>query len=159
MLFSTQHAPSEAERSQLFESIGPLPLRGVAWPKWIKILAWLILAFIGLMIAQTAAGPTGRNVSPLVAGSILLCYLALIVLARYMLISETRITHKGIEQSWITRREIAWEDIQFAKFIPLVASKRLVCFTGKGRPVVFQAGTRELQIAFARIALVYRRQK
>jgi len=159
MLFSTQHVPSEEERSELLEAIGPLPLRGVAWPKWIKILAWVILAFIGLMIMQVAAGPTGKTVNPMVAGSILLCYLALLVLARYMLISETRITHKGIEQTWITRREIAWEDIQFAKFIPLVASKRLVCFTGKGRPVVFQAGTRELQVAFARIALVYRRQK
>lgn len=95
----------------------------------------------------------------MVAGSILLCFLGLIVLARYMLISETRITHRGIEQSWITRREVAWEDIQFAKFIPLVASKRLVCFTTRGRPVVFQAGTRDLQVAFARIALVYRRQK
>ncbi|PLC49280.1 hypothetical protein CR159_13285 [Pollutimonas subterranea] len=159
MLFSTQHAPSEEERSELFEAIGPLPLRGVAWPKWIKILACVILAFIGLMIVQVAAGPTGKTVSPMVAGSILFCFVALLVLARYMLISETRITHKGIEQTWITRREIAWEDIQFAKFIPLVASKRLVCFTGKGRPVVFQAGTRELQVAFARIALVYRRRK
>lgn len=159
MLFSTQHAPSEEERSELLEAIGPLPLRGVAWPKWIKILAWVILVLIGLLIMQTAAGPVGKTVSPLVAGSILLCFVALLVLARYMLVSETRITHKGIEQTWITRREIAWEDIQFAKFIPLVASKRLVCFTGKGRPVVFQAGTRELQVAFARIALVYRRQK
>ncbi len=159
MIFSTQHAPSEQERSELFEAIGPLPLHGVAWPKWIKILACLILVFIGLMIAQTASGPAGKTVSPLAAGCILLCFLALIVLARYMLVSETRITHRGIEQSWITRREVAWEDIQFAKFIPLVASKRLICFTGKSRPVVFQAGTRELQIAFARIALVYRRQK
>ncbi len=159
MIFSTQHTPTEEDRSQLLEAIGPLPLRGVAWPAWIKILAWLVLGFIGLMIAHTASGPAGKTVSPLVAGSILLCFVALVVLARYMLVSETRITHRGIEQTWISRREVAWEDIQFAKFIPLVASKRLVCFTSKGRPVVFQAGTRELQVAFARIALVYRRQR
>lgn len=159
MIFSAQHTPSEQERSELFEAIGPLPLQGVAWPRWIKILACLVLALIGLLIIQTAAGPTGRSISPMVSGSILLCFLGLLILARYMLVSETRITHKGIEQSWISRREVAWEDIQFAKFIPLVASKRLICFTTRGRPVVFQAGTRELQIAFARIALVYRRRK
>ncbi len=159
MIFSAQHIPSEQERSELLDSIGPLPLQGVAWPKWIKILACLVLVFIGVMIIQTAAGPTGKAVSPMVAGSILLCFVGLVVLARYMLISQTRITQKGIEQSWISRREVAWEDIQFAKFIPLVASKRLICFTARGRPVVFQAGTRELQVAFARIALVYRRQK
>lgn len=152
-------APTEEERSELFETIGPLPLQGVAWPKWLKMLAVIILALIGVLIMYTAAGPVGKTVSPGVAGSIMLCFIGLIVLARYMLVSQTRITHRGIEQSWISRREVAWEDIQFAKFIPLLASKRLVCFTARGRPVVFQAGTRELQIAFAHIALVYRRRK
>lgn len=151
--------PTEEERSELFETIGPLPLQGVAWPKWLKMLAVIILALIGVLIMYTATGPVGKTVSPGVAGSIMLCFIGLIVLARYMLVSQTRITHRGIEQSWISRREVAWEDIQFAKFIPLLASKRLVCFTARGRPVVFQAGTRELQIAFAHIALVYRRRK
>src|SRR3546814_9693255 len=77
----------------------------------------------------------------------------------YMLISVTNINEAGIQQSWLGRREVAWEDIQFAKFIPLVASKRLICFTTRGRPVVFQAGTKELQVAFARISLVYRRRR
>lgn len=152
-------APTEEERSALFETIGPLPLQGVAWPKWLKMLAVLILALIGLLIIYTAASPVGKTVGTAVAGSIMLCFIGLIVLARYMLNSQTRITHRGIEQSWISRREVAWEDIQFAKFIPLLASKRLVCFTARGRPVVFQAGTRELQVAFAHIALVYRRRK
>ncbi|NYT63504.1 hypothetical protein H0A66_14395 [Alcaligenaceae bacterium] len=158
-MLPTRLVPTEEERSQLFETIGPLPLHGVAWPKWLKILAVLILAMIGMLILYTAAGPVGKTVSPGVAGTIILCFLGLIVLARYMLVSQTSITHRGIEQSWLTRREVAWEDIQFAKFIPLLASKRLVCFTARGRPVVFQAGTRELQIAFAHIALVYRRRK
>jgi hypothetical protein len=95
----------------------------------------------------------------MVAGSIVLCFIGLLVLARYMLVSVTSIDETGIQQSWLGRREIAWEDIQFAKFVPLLASKRLICFTRRGRPVVFQAGTRELQVAFARIALVYRRRR
>lgn len=150
--------PSEEERSTLFEQIGPLPLRGPAWPFWIKVLAWVVLIIIGIQIGRTAAGPSGHQVNPLVAGSIVICFVALVVVARFMMTSETQISRKGISQSWITNREVAWEDIQFAKFIPLFASKRLVCFTSRGRPIVFQAGTRELQIAFARIALAYKRQ-
>jgi len=151
--------PSQEEHTQLLQEIGPLPLKGMAWPKWIKVFACAVLVFIGIQIARTAASPVGQNISPLVAGSIIVCFIGLVVLARYMLVSETSISESGIRQSWLGRREIAWEDIQFAKFIPLVASKRLICFTTRGRPVVFQAGTKELQIAFARIALVYRRRK
>lgn len=156
MLYQT---PSPEEHRQLLQDLGPLPLKGMAWPKWIKVLAWVVLIFIGVQIVQTAAGPVGQNVNPIVAGSIVLCFIALLVLGRYMLVSETCITETGIQQSWISKREVAWQDIQFAKFIPLVASKRLICFPARGRPVVFQAGTKELQIAFARIALVYRRKK
>jgi hypothetical protein len=72
--------------------------------------------------------------------------------------SVTEISTWGIRQSWITRREVAWADIQSTKFIPLFASKKLVCFVTQGRPLFFQAGTPELQAAFARISLVYRRK-
>src|SRR5690606_40528523 len=101
----------------------------------------------------------GQNISPMVTGSIIVCFLGLLVLARYMTVSETRITETGIEQSWLGRREVVWEELQFAKFVPLLASKRLICFVTRGRPVIFQAGTKELQVAFARISLVYRRRK
>lgn len=149
--------PDEHERSALLERIGPLPLSGMAWPRWIKILAWLILAIIAVQIGRIATNSQGHNVNPAVAVSILVCFLALLVIARFIQTSETRITKTGIQQSWITRREVTWNEIQFAKFIPLLASKQLICFTGHGRPVVFQAGTRELQIAFAHIAMMYRR--
>lgn len=151
--------PEPAELDQLFQEIGPLPLQGMAWPKWIKALALFVLLLIGLKIGQIAASPVGRNLSPMVSGSIVMCFVGLIVLARFMLVSQTRITEQGIEQSWLGKRVVAWEDLQYVKFIPLVASKRLICFTQRGRPVIFQAGTKELQIAFARIALVYRRRR
>jgi len=159
MVYAPMQGPSPEEHAALLQELGPLPLKGMAWPKWIKVLACAILLFIAVLIAQTAAGPVGQNVSPMVAGSILLCFVGLVVLARYMVVSETSITSAGIRQTWLGRREVAWKDIQFAKFIPLLASKRLICFTARGRPVVFQAGTRELEIAFARIALVYRRRR
>lgn len=151
--------PSEEEQSRLLEEIGPLPLCGMAWPKPIKWMAWLVLAAIGVRLIITASGPTGHLVSPLIAGSIMLCFFGLVVLAWCMQVSVTTITHTGIHQSWLAKREVAWTDIRFAKFIPLFGSKRLMCFTGRGRPLVFQAGTRELEIAFARIALVYQRRR
>jgi len=159
MEFPGSQKPDARERQTLLEEIGPLPLRGMAWPVWIKVLAWAVLAVIAVQIVRTAASPAGVNVSPLIAASILVCYVALLVVGRYMSVSETQITQQGIRQTWITRREVSWDDIQFAKFIPFIASKRLICFTAQGRPVVFQAGTRELQVAFARIALAYRRRK
>lgn len=152
-----QH-PSEQERHDLLAEIGPLPLEGPAWPKWVKWMAWLVLGLVVLRLAQTAASPAGEMVGTAIKASLVICVLGLAVLARSMHTSVTRITEKGLEQSWIGRRAIAWEEISFVKFIPLIASKKLICFTARGRPVTFQAGSRDLEIAFARIALVYRRR-
>ena len=148
----------EQEHRDLIAEIGPLPLEGRAWPRWVTWLAWLVLALVILRLVQTAASPAGQMVGAGIKAGLVLCVIGLAVLTRYMHTSVTRITEAGIEQSWVSRREIAWEDISFAKFIPLISSKKLICFTARGRPVTFQAGSRELEIAFARIALVYRRR-
>jgi len=150
--------PSAQEHAALIEELGPLPVQGAAWPSWVKILVWVVVALIGVQIIRVATALQGQPVNPVMAGSILVCFCGLLLVARVMAVSQTRITPEGIEQTWLTRRAIAWEDIQFAKFVPMIASKRLICFTGRSRPVVFQAGTRELQLAFARIAVVYRRR-
>lgn len=147
-----------SRQEQLRQTLGPLPISGTAWPCWIKMAAWCVMALIGVKLIQTAIGPSGQGVNPAVAASVTITFMALVVVARCMQISVTTITSEGIEQTWLTRRSIGWDDITFAKFIPLLASKRLVCFTGRGRPVVFQGGTKELQIAFAQIALVYRKR-
>lgn len=141
------------------EDIGPLPLEGPAWPRWIRWLAWAVLALVVLRLVQTASGPAGELVGTPIKAALMICVIGLAIMARLMHSSVTRITEAGIEQSWWGRREVSWEEISFAKFIPLIASKKLICFTARGRPVTFQAGSRELQIAFARIALVYRRRQ
>jgi len=151
--------PDPQEHEALMQALAPLPVRGKAWPTWVKILSWLVLIVIGTQILRVATGPQGQSVNPVIAGCIIICFCGLLLVARYMVVSETIITSEGIEQTWITRRRVSWEEIQFAKFIPMIASKRLICFTGSGRPLVFQAGTRELQIAFARISLVYKRRQ
>lgn len=150
--------PNADEHQALLQAIGPLPLTGMAWPTWIKVLACFVLTIVGIQILRTAASPVGANVDMTVSLSIIVCFFGLVVLCRYMVVSVTRITEQGIEQTWLGNKQIAWEDLQFAKFIPLLASKRLICFPTRGRPIVFQAGTRELEAAFAQIALVYRRR-
>lgn len=145
-------------RETLLRTLEPLPISGTAWPGWIKVLAWCVLIVIGAKLIQTAMSPSGQSVSPVAAASVTITFMALVVIARCMQVSVTTITAEGIEQTWLTRRSVNWHDIQFAKFIPLLASKRLVCFTGRGRPIVFQGGTQELQIAFAQIALAYRKR-
>ncbi len=158
MVLGALQTPDADERRALLAEIGPLPLEGPAWPKWVKWTAWLVLALVVLRLGQTAASPAGEMVSTAIKASLVICVLGLAVLARYMHTSVTRITENGIEQSWLGRRAIAWDEISFVKFIPLISSKKLICFTTRGRPVTFQAGSRELEIAVARIALVYRRR-
>src|SRR3546814_14154804 len=131
--------PSQEEHAQLLSELGPLPLRGMAWPKWIKVLACVVLPFIGVLIARTAASPVGQNISPLVAGRIMVCFAGLVVPARHMRISVTNINEAGLQQSWQGRREVAREDLQSAKFISLVAHKSRLCFTPPDRQGVFQA--------------------
>uniref|UniRef100_UPI00333E2B74 hypothetical protein n=1 Tax=Castellaniella defragrans TaxID=75697 RepID=UPI00333E2B74 len=151
--------PTPEEHAALLAQIGPLPLRGRAWPRWIGILAWLVMLLIAARLIATASSAAGQQVAPAVAGAVLLCFAALLVMTWGIWTSVTEISEYGLRQRWITRREVPWDQIQSAKFIPFVASKKLVCFIQKGRPVTFQAGTPELQAAFARISLVYRRQR
>lgn len=150
--------PTAQEHTALMHELGALPIRGMAWPTWTKVVVLLVLILIAAQLFSMATGPASHHVSHAVAAILIAGFLALVVAARFMMISETQVTEAGIEQSWFSRRHVAWDDIQYAKFIPLLASKRLVCFTATGRPVIFQAGTRPLSIAFARIAIVYRRR-
>jgi len=150
--------PSAEEHAALLTDLGALPIEGKAWPTWVKILVWVVVTAIGVQFVRVAMGFEGEPVNPYMAGSIVICFGGLLLVARVMAISTTRITKQGIEQTWITKRTIGWDDIQFAKFVPMIASKRLICFTGRTRPVIFQSGTPELHKAFAKIALVYRRR-
>lgn len=151
------HAPSLKDHADLLQALGPLPLSGQAWPDWVRILAWVVLAIVGIQIIGTVMQmpPTALNLA--LTAIIIICFLGLALVSWHMQVSITTIDDTGLRQTWITRREVAWQDIQFAKFVPLLFSKRLVVFTRWGRPMVFQGGTRDLHIAFAKISLRYRR--
>ncbi|MVW79359.1 hypothetical protein [Bordetella sp. 02P26C-1] len=151
--------PPLEERQALLREIGPLPLSGQAWPDWVRILAWVILGIIGLQIVLTAIRLSPEQISATAAGIVLLCFVGLALVTWHMQKSVTTIDEAGLHQTWITRRAVTWDEMHYAKFVPLLFSKRLVVFTQRGRPVVFQGGTRELQIAFAKISLLYRRKQ
>lgn len=146
------------EHDALLRDIGPLPLAGQAWPDWVRILAWVVLAVLGVQLVTMAIGASADAVDTLLAVIVTLCFLGLLVVSWFMQTSNTTIDETGLRQAWMTKREVKWDDILFAKFVPMLFSKRLIVFTHSGRPVVFQAGTRELRVAFEKIAAVYRRK-
>ncbi len=150
-------APSAQDHAALLREIGPLPLSGQAWPDWVRILAWILLALLGMQLISTGIRMPASQLNTILAAGVGLCFLGLAVVSWNMQVSITTIDERGLRQRWFTRREVAWEDIQAARFVPLLFSKRLVIFTRRGRPIVFQGGTRELQAAFSRISQLYRR--
>src|SRR3546814_795944 len=102
--------PTREEHAALLREIGPVPIQGMAWPGWVKILAWVVLILIAAQLFRMATGPMAQHVSHVVAACLIIGFLALVVVGRFMMVSETRITETGIEQSWFTRRKVAWDD-------------------------------------------------
>ena len=158
MMMSPFGQPLPEEHAALMDAIGPLPVRGRAWPRWIAVVAWLVMALIASRLILVLELSGDQSLPMPVLASLGVCFIALIWMSMHMWTSVTEISDWGIRQSWLSRRAVAWSELQSTKFIPLFASKKLVCFVQKGRPVTFQAGTPELQAAFARISLVYRKR-
>ncbi|MFJ3465570.1 hypothetical protein [Achromobacter spanius] len=153
---SPNAAPPPEDFAALLRAIGPLPLTGQAWPDWVRILTWVLLAVLGVQVVTTAIRAPSQPFDTLLAVAVVLCFVALLFVSWHMQTSITTIDDRGIRQTWFTRREVAWEDVRMARFVPMVFSKRLVVFTHRGKPVIFQGGTRELRVAFVRIAQLYK---
>lgn len=150
---------ASSQYQEVIERLPTLPIHGRSWPKGVAAAAWLVIVLIGIRFVQVASGFQGSMVNPYVAACMLLLFVALLVIAYYMWSGKTTIDTQGIRQSWIMRREITWDEINTAKFIPLLGSKRLICFPRRGRPIVFQGASSELQQAFAHISLVYQKRR
>ncbi|MCF7768046.1 hypothetical protein [Achromobacter pulmonis] len=150
--------PSPEDHAALLRAIGPLPLSGQAWPDWVRILTWVILAVLGVQVVTSSIRAPGQPLDSSMAVVAGLCFIGLLFVSWHMQTSITTIDEHGLRQTWFSRREVAWEDVREARFVPMIFSKRLVVFTRRGRPVIFQGGTRELRAAFTRIAQVYQRR-
>lgn len=146
--------PLTEQQQTLFDTI-ELPIRGRSWPKAIAAIAWLLIILIGARLIYIATNY--EQVPTAIVASVVLAYTGMVVVAFFMWVGHTTITTQGIKQDWILKRELPWDELKFAKFVPLFYSKRLICFTKRGRPIVFQGASQELQVAFAHISLVYKR--
>lgn len=143
---------------KLFEALGTLPLKGRSWPRPVALLAWVLVLslawWLGIRAGELHAEVEAQLRTPLTI-SVIVCLLGLCVIAYYMWIGHTTISEQGIEQDWIFKRRMHWGEIRSAKFVPLLFSKRLICFPHRGRPIIFHGGERSLEVAFAHIALAY----
>lgn len=148
--------PARLERTALLDELG-LPISGPAYRPVVKVAAWIVLGVLTLQILAVALRVPAEGLDHALTFTVVFCYVGLAVLTVAMQRSVVTIDRRGLRQSWILRRDVPWEDIQFVKFIPYPLGKRLMIFH-RGRFVSMQAGCRELEIAFARIALVYRRR-
>ncbi|HTJ98856.1 MAG TPA: hypothetical protein VL522_04480, partial [Bordetella sp.] len=63
--------PSYIPLAALLQEIGPLPLSGQAWPDWVKILAWVLLAALGWEIVTTIIRLYNGNLNQLLLGGVL----------------------------------------------------------------------------------------
>ncbi|GAA5236820.1 hypothetical protein FOZ76_12535 [Verticiella sediminum] len=147
---------SEAERAALLQELDP-PVVGPAYRRVVKIAAWVVLAIITLQILAAAMSASQESLGTAFGFTVVFCYVGLALLAIAMQRSVVTIDEHGLRQTWIMRREVAWEDVQYVKFIPFPLGKRLMIFH-RGRFTTLQAGSQAVEIAFARIALVYRRR-
>ena len=143
-------APTAEERAALLRDIGPLPLSGQAWPDWVRILSWVILAVLGVQAVTSAIGaPDALEALPAVLAGFALLFVAGTCRPRSPPSTSAACARAGTDAAKWPGKTCA------ARFVPMLFSKRLVIFTHSGRPVIFQGGTRELRAAFVKIARVY----
>lgn len=147
---------SAQERAALIEELAP-PVQGPAYRRSVKFAAWAVLAVLTLQVVAAGLNAPAQSLGSAFGVTVVFCYVGLALIAWAMQRSVVTIDEHGVRQTWLLRREVPWEDMQYVKFIPFPLGKRLMVFH-RGRFTTFQAGSRELEIAFARIALVYRRR-
>jgi hypothetical protein len=138
------------------------PARMVSGPAYN---AGFRLVASALCVALAAYGVTVALRFPLlqygVGMQLLLLGAALMLGVSYywFLRSTVTIDQRGIRQTWMFNREVEWRDVRSAKMlgIPYLSwlfPPRLLVRTGNSY-VVFNGGTRELLIEFAKISLAY----
>lgn len=147
---------TEREQAQLKDNLGDLPITGPAWPRWVKLVALLVLSLVVMQAGLTVQKAGLASLSNTGGLFLLIVFIGLSFITYFMQHSVTTIDENGIRQSWFTKRQVGFHEMSFAKFVPMLASKRLIVFVKKGRPIVFQAGSQDLQVAFAKISLQFK---
>src|SRR5699024_11305613 len=99
---------------QLFDALGPLPVKGRAWPRTVALLAWVLVLmlawWLGVRANELHAEVEALLRTPLTI-SVIACLLGLGVIAYYMWVGHTTISEHGIEQDSIFKRHLHWAEI------------------------------------------------
>src|SRR5690606_5120740 len=113
-----------AQRAALLKELD-LPVSGQAYRKPVKMAAWIVLGLLTVQLVSVATRLPTENLNQALTLTVLFCYVGMAALTVAMQRSVTTIDETGLRQTWIMRREVAWEDINFVKSIPYPLGKRL----------------------------------
>ncbi|MGV3654866.1 MAG: hypothetical protein ACO1N5_11670 [Noviherbaspirillum sp.] len=136
---------------------------GPAYSRWFKFLASAVaLVLAGYGVAIVLRFPLlqyGLGVKALLLGAGMM----LVVSYYWFLRSTVTIDDKGITQTWMFNRHVAWRDMRGAKMVGIpyagwLFPPRLVVRTGNSF-TTFNGGTRELLTEFAKISLAFQLRK
>jgi hypothetical protein len=136
---------------------------GPAYGKGFKVLATVLtVALLAYGVSVALRFPLltfGAGVKLLLAGAVLM----LGVSYYWFLRSQTTIDDKGIRQSWLYDKQVAWSDVRGAKMIGIpymswLFPPRMVVRTGSAF-TTFNGGSQEVLIEFARISLAFQMKK
>ncbi len=137
----------------LRDELGALPIRGRAFSSGLRFGSLALLAVMLFQVLRTVGELSLDRINPVMAGVTAFCVIGLVVVVWFMQTSVTTIDDWGIRQTWVMQREVPWEELHTARFMPLLMGKRLMVLSTKGRYIVFQAGDPALERAFALISL------
>lgn len=134
-------------------------MTGPSYNPWFKFVATLVsLALAGYGISVALRFPImqfGFGVKLLLIGAALM----LAVSYYWFLRAQTTIDEKGIRQTWLYTKQVAWSDVRGVKMLGIpyagwIFPPRLVVRTGNSF-MTFNGGTQALLIEFAKVALAY----
>jgi hypothetical protein len=132
------------------------PVAGSAYHPIFKGMATVLmiaLVFYAWRFFESAGTQISRDMKLVFAAT------GLMVLFSYyaLLKSTTTVNGNGIEQSWMFKKPISWDEVRSVRVVKMPAAVRLIVRTQTGKFVMFHAGTRGLAEAFAAVAQRYSR--
>jgi len=132
------------------------PVMGAAYHPIFKGMATVLmiaLLFYAWRFFESAGTQISRDMKLVFAAT------GMMVLFSYyaLLKSTTTVSANGIEQSWMFKKPITWDEIRSTRVVRMPAAVRQIVRTQTGKFVIFHAGTSELASAFAAVANRYSR--
>lgn len=132
---------------------------GPSYNLWFKIVATIVsLGLGGYGVSVAMRFPLLQFT---LAVQLLLLGAAVMLAVSYywFLQARTTVDEKGIRQTWMYTRQVAWSDVRGVKMLGIpyaswIFPPRLVVRTGNAF-MTFNGGTQELLVEFAKIALAY----